>query len=89
MEFYDVVAQVIELLEREGRVSYRALKAQFQIDDDLLDVLKEEIIEVHQLGQGEGEGLLAVKRSCGVMQLLKVVPRDIRGSQYGCLERSR
>ena len=29
---------------RRGRVSYRALKLQFQLDDDALDDLKEELI---------------------------------------------
>ena len=34
MDFYAVLAQVSELLQREGRVSYRALKVQFGLDDD-------------------------------------------------------
>ncbi len=49
MEFYDVLDQVLELLKQRGRASYRALKAQFHLDDDLLETLKEEIIEVHQV----------------------------------------
>jgi hypothetical protein len=31
MQFYEVLAQVIELLQRQGRVSYRALKRQFDL----------------------------------------------------------
>ena len=38
MTFYEVLAQVLELLQREGRVSYRALKIQFSLDDTTLDV---------------------------------------------------
>jgi len=34
--FYEVLAQVIELLQREGRVTYRALKRQFALDDEAL-----------------------------------------------------
>ena len=34
--FYEVLAQVIELLQREGRVTYRALKRQFALDDESL-----------------------------------------------------
>ena len=45
MDFYDVVGQVLELLQRQGRVSYRALKRHFGIDDDYLADVKEEIIE--------------------------------------------
>jgi hypothetical protein len=34
MTFDDILAQVLELLQREGRVSYRALKLRFDINDD-------------------------------------------------------
>jgi hypothetical protein len=34
MQFYEVLAQVIELLQRQGQVSYRALKRQFDLDND-------------------------------------------------------
>jgi Adenylate and Guanylate cyclase catalytic domain len=49
MDFFAVVDQVIELLQSRGRVSYRALKRQFTLDDAYLDDLKVEIIEVQQL----------------------------------------
>ena len=49
MNFDDILDQAIEMLQRRGRVSYRALKAQFHLDDDLLETLKDELIEVHQL----------------------------------------
>ncbi len=47
MDFYDVLDQVQELLTQRGRVSYRALKIQFHLDDEALEALKEELIEVH------------------------------------------
>jgi hypothetical protein len=37
MTFDDVLEQVIQLLQRQGRVSYRALKRRFALDDDYLD----------------------------------------------------
>jgi hypothetical protein len=37
MTFYGVVAQVLQLLQREGRVSCRALKRQFTLDDGYLE----------------------------------------------------
>jgi class 3 adenylate cyclase/predicted ATPase len=49
MDFYDVLDQVQALLTQRGRVSYRALKLQFHLDDETLDALKEELIEVHHL----------------------------------------
>ena len=36
MTFDDILAQILELLQREKRVSYRALKVRFQLDDDSL-----------------------------------------------------
>jgi hypothetical protein len=38
------LTQAIAMLQRLGRVSYRALKVQFQLDDDLLELLKDEIV---------------------------------------------
>jgi len=37
MKFYEVVEQVLALLQREGRASYRALKREFDINDDYLN----------------------------------------------------
>jgi class 3 adenylate cyclase len=53
MDFYAVLAQVMALLQREGRVSYRALKVQFSLDDDQLEALKDELIEAKRLAVDE------------------------------------
>src|SRR5262245_9172353 len=53
MDLYAVLAQVSELLQREGRVSYRALKVQFSLDDDELEALKDELIEAKRLAVDE------------------------------------
>jgi tetratricopeptide (TPR) repeat protein len=57
--FDEVLEQALEMLRRRGRVSYRAFKAQFHLDDDLLEILKEEIVAVHQLGRDQ-EGTMLV-----------------------------
>ena len=57
--FDEVLEQALEMLRRRGRVSYRALKVQFHLDDDLLEILKEEIVVVHQLGRDQ-EGTMLV-----------------------------
>ena len=59
MTFEEVLTQAIAILQRSGRVSYGALKVQFPLDDDLLELLKDEIIEVHQLARDQ-EGKLLV-----------------------------
>jgi len=37
MTFDDVLTQVLDLLQREKRVSYRALKRRFDLDDEYLE----------------------------------------------------
>jgi hypothetical protein len=44
MDFDALLAQVRELLLRQGRVSYRALKLRFQLDDEALAALTDELI---------------------------------------------
>jgi predicted ATPase/class 3 adenylate cyclase len=59
MDFYEVVDQVIELLRSRGRVTYRALKLQFKLDDETLEALKEEILYSQpQVVDDEGKGLI-------------------------------
>ena len=48
MTFDEILAQVIELLQRQGRVSYRALKRRYDLDDEYIEDLKEEILYVHE-----------------------------------------
>src|SRR5947209_19473611 len=59
MEFYEILTHVITLLQRERRVSYRALKRQFSLDDDVLEDLKEELVYAKRLAVDE-EGRVLV-----------------------------
>ena len=36
MGFYEILDQVVDLLRRRGRVTYRALKREFQVDEAFL-----------------------------------------------------
>ena len=53
MNFYSVVDQAIALLRQRGRVTYRALKRQFDLDDEALADLTEELIYGQQLAADE------------------------------------
>jgi tetratricopeptide (TPR) repeat protein len=44
MDFYAVLDQAVELLRQRGRVTYRALKLQFQLDDDQIEALTDELL---------------------------------------------
>jgi class 3 adenylate cyclase/predicted ATPase len=47
MDFYAVLDQVVELINSRGRVSYQALKLQFDLDDKHFQALKEELLFAH------------------------------------------
>ena len=58
MIFNDILAQVLELLQREGRVSYRALKLHFNINDDYIEGIKDELIYAKKLAVDEDNRVL-------------------------------
>ena len=59
MDFYAVLDEILELLQRHKRVTYRALKRQFGLDDAYLEDLKAEIIEARRLAV-EQDGTMLV-----------------------------
>src|SRR5262249_46426490 len=67
MTFDDILQQVITLLQRQRRVSYRALKRRFDLDEDYLEDVKVELIKAQQLARDEdGEILVWVGEAEGV-----------------------
>ncbi len=65
MKFSEVVAQTLNWLQREGRVSYRALRLEFDLTEDVLDALKEELIEVKELAVDKDGKMLVWKGAEG------------------------
>ena len=59
MDYDALVNRVIALLQREQRLSYRVLKRRLQLDDELLEDLKEDLIYAKQLAVDE-EGKVLV-----------------------------
>src|SRR2546425_8796127 len=69
MTFYEMLEQVIALPQRHGRLSYRALKVQFELDDDRLDLLKEELLYAHYpIADDNGRGLVWTGEPGGVQE---------------------
>jgi len=59
MDFYAVLDQVLALLRRRGRVAYRALQRQFDLDDAYLADLKDALVfEEPCVMDEEGRGLV-------------------------------
>jgi class 3 adenylate cyclase len=67
MTFDDVLAQVLALLQRQGRVSYGALKRRFDLDDTYLDDLKAELIDAQRLAVDEDGRILVWIGTAGAL----------------------
>jgi len=66
MTFDEILEQVITLLQRQRRVSYRALKRRFDLDEDYLEDVKVELIKAQHLARDEdGEILVWVGEAEG------------------------
>ena len=87
-DFYQLLDQVVGLLKEKKRVSYRALKLQFQLDDDYLDALKDELIHSKQLAADEdGKVLVWTGEKAPHTPPAPVRPRDIQPSRTREAER--
>ena len=53
-----LLEQVLALLQQHGRVTYRALKRQFALDDDYIEDLKAELIQARRLAVDEQGAVL-------------------------------
>src|SRR5690349_17584493 len=53
MTFEETLSEVRELLRREGRVSYRALKRRFNLDDEYLEDVRTELIDAKRVAVDE------------------------------------
>src|SRR5262245_62179411 len=58
MKFSDIIDQASALLQSKGRLTYRSLKLEFALDDEQLDVLKEELIDGQRVAVDENGKVL-------------------------------
>ena len=59
MTFEEMLDQALAMLQRRGRVTYRALTLQFRLDDDHLEALKDELLYAHpHVVEDDGRGLI-------------------------------
>ena len=57
MSFLDTVERARALLERNGRVSLRALQREFELSADDLDEVIEELVEIQRVAERDGRAL--------------------------------
>ena len=60
MSFLETVANAKTYLQEHGRVSLRGLRREFDLDEDALEELVEELVDVQQVAAREGKVLLWV-----------------------------
>src|SRR5512132_2369423 len=58
MTFEEILDHAIAMLQRRGRLTYRTLKLQFQLDDEHLEALKDELIYGQRLAVDEDSRVL-------------------------------
>jgi class 3 adenylate cyclase len=59
MTFEEILDAVLAMVQRRGRVTYRALKRQFTLDDDTFEDLKDELLYAHpHVVDDDGRGLV-------------------------------
>jgi predicted ATPase/class 3 adenylate cyclase len=63
--FDELLTAVAELLGREKRVSYRALKRRFELGDDDLEDLKAELVDARRLAVDEAGRVLVLREAAG------------------------
>jgi hypothetical protein len=80
MRFYEILDQVVDLLRRRGRVTYRALKREFQVDQAFIEDLKAELITAQRLAIDEQGEVLVWAGVAGTSPVLQadVPPRRER-----------
>jgi len=63
VDFVAVLDQVLALLRQRGRMTYRTLQRQFQLDDDALHDLTDELLYAHpEVRDDAGRLLLRLSR---------------------------
>jgi len=58
MSFLETVRQAKAYLEEQGRVSRRALKLEFGLDDEQLEALAEELVDIQRVAAREGKAIV-------------------------------
>jgi len=77
MDFVAVVDQAIALLRQRGRLTYRTLQLQFQLDDAHLEALTDELIEGQRLAVDEAGRVLVWTGAPGAMAPAGTAPVSI------------
>src|SRR5215468_5990409 len=88
MTFEEILDQAIAMLQRRGRLTYGALKRQFQLDDAYLEDLKNELIEGQRLAADEDGRVLVWTGGADVLSPAPArAPQPARSQAESTLDR--
>jgi len=89
MKFSELVDQAGEFLRQRERVSYRALKREFDLDDETLEDLKAELIDARRVARDEDGKVLVWTGNASVIssQLSVVSPQPLAPNTQSPAER--
>jgi len=77
MKFSEIIDQATALLQRKGRISYRALKREFELDDAALADLTDELIDIQELAADkDGKMLVWVGGSLSTEPVVQPQPQS-------------
>ena len=76
MDLYEIIDQVVALLQQRGRLTYRRSSCSFSLDDEQLEALKEELIDVQEVAADKDGKMLVWKGDSGASS----APSEARGS---------
>jgi len=74
MNLFDVIREVRRVLEENGRVSQRLLRKQFELDDEALDELVEELVDVQRVATRDGTVLVHLQAGAAPAVLAADMP---------------
>jgi hypothetical protein len=77
--FDEILTQAIELLQRDGRVAYRALKRRFDIDDEYIEDLKADLIDAKRLAIDEAGKVLVWVGNCSLASSVQSLGSERQG----------
>ena len=85
MGFYEVLDQAVALLRRRGRVTYRALKREFHLDDACLEDLRDELVNAQHLAADEQGTILVWMGAPLAAEPESRQPSDVERQLYNLL----
>ncbi|MBI3756398.1 MAG: AAA family ATPase [Deltaproteobacteria bacterium] len=82
MKFSDIVKQAVTLLQESQRITYRALKREFDLDDEALEDLKNELIDAQRVAIDE-DGKVLVWTSSLASSVSSLESKTLSSSDAG------